>query len=155
MFLVSKNMCCSFVFLDYFYCSLTSLSHEYLGIIWSSVAEPRLPHQGFVKMGPPRARNSPFMASNLPPLMLLESFDTVFYILIQVPHPPPQVYYSRPLVRWWCYSLRMDGLMCRKWMAFAWSCTVAHLGGWGPVQSQPLTKVLPVPYPLSYYYYYY
>jgi len=36
-----------------------------------------------------------------------------------------------------------------KWVAGASSCTTAHLGWWGPVQGQPLTKVLPLPYPLS------
>ena len=34
-------------------------------------------------------------------------------------------------------------------MACASSRTVAHLGWWGPVQSGPHTKVLPLPYPLS------
>jgi hypothetical protein len=43
-FLFSKNICCSFVFFwYYFYCSFPSLSHEMLGIMWSSVTESHLP----------------------------------------------------------------------------------------------------------------
>jgi len=40
-------------------------------------------------------------------------------------------------------------------MACASTCATARLGWWGPVQVQPLTKVLPLPYRLSCYYYYY
>ena len=50
-------------------------------MIGSFAAEPRLPQEGLVKLGLPGAQSSSFMASNLPPQMLLESFGTVVYTL--------------------------------------------------------------------------
>ena len=104
-------------------------------------------------------QSSPFMALNIPPWMLLDSISTVVYSL------ESRIFFDV----YWCRSavFRLKRLTSGRnvvihyarnvlcagdGMACVSSCTVAHLGMWGPVERHFLTKVLPLAHPLSYYY---
>ena len=153
-FLVSKNSCCSFVFFGF--CWLRCF---FIPVPWvarddrvhcsrAPLATIRLCETGFA-----RCQSSHFMASNLPPQMLLEPFATVIYTLDSgIRHVPfKQAHLLSGVVIHYARTV----LCAKKWMACAWNCTIAQLGWWGHVQNQPHTKVPPLPYPLSPYYYYY